>query len=67
LAKLKSGFEKRRKKRRNTKRGKRKERNLATFADHHCIEVYNPIESETTQKIQVDLKRKLEAKSMIIK
>lgn len=64
LGKRKSGFWKEKEKGANCKRRKRKERNLATFADHHCIEGYNSIESDVIQKIlfrwiwKVKLKRR---------
>lgn len=50
LAKPNSGFEKEKQKGTNCERGKRRDGNLATFADHHCIEGYNPIESDVMWK-----------------
>lgn len=50
----------------NQKRGKRKDGNLATFADHHCIERNNPIESEMMLESLGELKREIESKRMMI-
>lgn len=50
LGKQNSGLLKEKQKGANWKRGNGEEGNLATFADHHCIEGYNPIESDMIWK-----------------